>query len=58
MPRFALASELHRLSPGQLFHIDHIIIDDGTWTTEQIAHHIAQWHTCETVPHDDDWTRP
>jgi 3-keto-L-gulonate-6-phosphate decarboxylase len=58
MPRFALASELHRLTPDQIILIDHIIADDGDWTCEQIAHYIAQWHTLEIVPHPDDWTRP
>lgn len=58
MPTFALASELHRLSPDAIDRVDHIIADDGDWTPEQIRHYIANWHGITVVePATDDWTR-
>ena len=57
MPRFALASRLHLLSPDQIARLDHIICDDGDWTPEQIAAYISRWHSmCVlTDPTCDDW---
>lgn len=37
---FALASELHRLSPSQRDSVTDIIPDDGEWSESQIAEHI------------------
>lgn len=60
MTTFALLSELNRLKPDEIARIDHIIIDDGEWSNEQISHYINQWPahnilTCESI--EDDWTR-
>lgn len=58
MPHIALASELHRLSPDQIARVDHIILDDGDWSPEQIAHYIAQWYgLCVVQPAIDDWSQ-
>lgn len=59
MTRFALLSELHRLSPDAIARVDHIICDDGDWTPEQITHYINQWSGHNILTSDeDDWTKP
>ena len=60
MPTFALASELHRLSPDAIARIDHIIADDGDWTPEQIQFYIRLYTAsyAATDPTCDDWTHP
>lgn len=43
MTTFALASEYPRLSSSQKDQVDHIIADDSTWTTTQIASYMADY---------------
>jgi hypothetical protein len=62
MTHFALASELHRLSPADRSRPDlHIICDDGDWTEAQITAYINQW-SGHSILHDesrpDDWSNP
>lgn len=57
MTSFALLSELHRLSPDAISRVDHIILDDGSLTPEQITNYINQWQGHSILHAMDDWTR-
>lgn len=59
MTTFALASELHRLTPAERKQVDHIIADDGEWPKEQVDAYLARWRSID-ITHElqpDDWTR-
>lgn len=55
--RFALASELDRLSPAQHDLITDIIPDDGEWTEEQITNHINMVLGTEPERNDVEYYR-
>lgn len=59
MTRFALLSEIDRLTPEQMAKVDHIIADDGEWDQARITAYINQWsgHSILHEPPADDWTK-
>jgi hypothetical protein len=55
---FALASELDHLTPEQRNKVVWIIIDDGTWTEEQVEHYIeVHFGLVEITFHPEDWSK-
>jgi hypothetical protein len=55
---FALASELDHLTPEQRNKVVWIIIDDGTWTEEQVEHYIeVHFGSVEITFHPEDWSK-
>ena len=60
MTAFVLLSDLPHITPADRARKDlHIILDDGDWSPEQVAHYINQWSatSAEITPASEDWTR-
>lgn len=52
----ALASEYDRLTPMQQARVTMLVLDDGTWTPEQVERFIENhFGTLELTLHPDRW---